>query len=41
MRKRFSENEVIGEYRVVRFLGDGGMGEVLQGVHAKLNRPRQ
>ncbi len=38
MQNRFSENETIGEYRVVRFLGEGGMGEVYQGVHAKLNR---
>ncbi len=30
---------MIGEYRVVRFLGAGGMGEVYHGVHAKLNRP--
>jgi serine/threonine protein kinase len=39
MRRRFQENEAIGEYRVVRFLGEGGMGVVYQGVHAKLNRP--
>ena len=36
---RFSENEMIGEYRVTAFLGAGGMGEVYQGVHAKLGRP--
>lgn len=38
MQKRFQTNEMIGEYRVVRFLGEGGMGEVYLGVHAKLNR---
>ena len=36
---RFQTNEMIGEYRVTAFLGAGGMGEVYQGVHAKLNRP--
>ena len=36
---RFSVNEMIGEYRVSNFLGAGGMGEVYQGVHAKLGRP--
>ncbi len=36
---RFQPNEMIGEYRVTNFLGAGGMGEVYQGVHAKLNRP--
>jgi len=30
---------MIGEYRVTNFLGAGGMGEVYQGVHAKLGRP--
>jgi serine/threonine-protein kinase len=36
---RFQTNEMIGEYRVTNFLGAGGMGEVYQGVHAKLGRP--
>ncbi len=36
---RFQTNEMIGEYRVTAFLGAGGMGEVYQGIHAKLNRP--
>jgi serine/threonine-protein kinase len=39
MNKRFQPNEMIGEYRVTNFLGAGGMGEVYQGVHAKLGRP--
>jgi serine/threonine-protein kinase len=39
MQNRFQTNEMIGEYRVTNFLGAGGMGEVYQGVHAKLNRP--
>jgi serine/threonine protein kinase len=36
---RFQTNEMIGEYRVTTFLGAGGMGEVYQGIHAKLGRP--
>jgi len=36
---RFSVNEMIGEYRITAFLGAGGMGEVYQGIHAKLGRP--
>lgn len=39
MQMRFQPNEMIGEYRVTAFLGAGGMGEVYQGVHAKLGRP--
>ena len=35
---RFNIGEQIGEYRVERFLGAGGMGEVYQGVHTKLGR---
>jgi len=36
--KRFSINEMIGEYRVTQFLGAGGMGEVYLGVHTKIGR---
>jgi len=39
MNKRFQIDEMIGEYRVTSFLGEGGMGEVYLGVHEKLGRP--
>ena len=39
MQKRFQVNDLIGEYRVTSFLGEGGMGEVYLGVHKKLGRP--
>ena len=39
MQKRFQVNDLIGEYRVTGFLGEGGMGEVYLGVHEKLGRP--
>jgi serine/threonine-protein kinase len=29
---------MVGEYRLIDFLGEGGMGEVYRGVHAKLGR---
>jgi serine/threonine protein kinase len=38
MQKRFQVNDLIGEYRVTSFLGEGGMGEVYLGVHEKLGR---
>ena len=38
MSKRFQTNDLIGEYRVTSFLGEGGMGEVYLGVHEKLGR---
>lgn len=36
--ERFYANQIIGDYRIVAFLGAGGMGEVYQGVHIKLGR---
>lgn len=38
MEKRFQVNDLIGEYRVTSFLGEGGMGEVYLGIHEKLGR---
>src|SRR5919107_258609 len=31
-------DSMVGEYRLIDFLGEGGMGEVYRGVHAKLGR---
>ena len=39
MNKRFQINEKIGDYRVLGFIGQGGMGEVYHALHEKLNRP--
>jgi serine/threonine protein kinase len=39
MPRRFEVDNLIGEYRVTGFLGEGGMGEVYLGVHEKLGRP--
>lgn len=38
MSKRFQINEVIDDYHVVEFIGQGGMGEVYHFFHEKLNR---
>ncbi|MBX7169595.1 MAG: protein kinase [Pyrinomonadaceae bacterium] len=38
MNRRFQTNEKIGDYRVLGFIGQGGMGEVYHAVHEKLNR---
>ena len=38
MQRRFEINEMIGEYRVTGYLGEGGMGVVYSGIHEKLGR---
>jgi serine/threonine-protein kinase len=38
MRSGSLLNELVGEYRLVDFLGAGGMGEVYRGVHPKIGR---
>lgn len=38
MSRRFQINEQIGDYRIVEFIGQGGMGEVYHFYHEKLNR---
>jgi serine/threonine-protein kinase len=38
MMRRLQVGEKIGDYSIVGFLGAGGMGEVYQGVHTKINR---
>lgn len=38
MSRRFQIEERIGDYRIVEFIGQGGMGEVYHFFHDKLNR---
>lgn len=38
MSVRFQIGERIGDYKIVGFLGAGGMGSVYHGVHTKINR---
>lgn len=38
MSRTFFPNQSIGEYRIVDFLGAGGMGEVYRAMHSKIGR---
>ncbi len=39
MSRRLNIGEQLGDYRIVGFLGAGGMGSVYHGVHTKIERP--
>jgi eukaryotic-like serine/threonine-protein kinase len=38
MNRAFDTNQSIGEYRIVDFIGAGGMGEVYRAMHSKIGR---